>query len=419
MVKSAYDSCGRGNDIVGISQGSYREAINRGKHCIDNMRSHQDRLVMKKILSRIVRLVFLIWLVLTTSAYAYNEGGHYYTLLALFNSLAESASEERIQEIKLEAFCAELPDLASELDAITQRTRVFMSLKDNLWGLIGSCQTTVSSHMVASQNYLHGFSGASAPQLRNAAKTVIAAIDDDLRKPGLAKEIRKNLICARGFADHLYGDSFAHVKLSSEKPGLFSGQIKSEMYATGLGHVRDGHYPDYLYGHNLNINKWPQWVEDSGVSIAAGADMKSVLEKHNGCNNNNIEICEGSAQEQLVSMLKSKPQLLVENMQSIIATGIKGIGDMERATPCDSVVESVYADVKHRPQCATVWNLYLERVVPVFYRLNIDPTSRLHAVADNSCSAWRCSGKSVYGGEAPGSCAISITDDLKFGLDPT
>ena len=106
--------------------------------------------VMKNTVSGLTHVLLLIWLGFAANANAYNEGGHYYTLLALFDSIATTPTEEHLREIKLEAFCAELPDLARELDAISQRVRVLESTGDNLWGLLGRCQTNVSSHMVSS-----------------------------------------------------------------------------------------------------------------------------------------------------------------------------------------------------------------------------------------------------------------------------
>jgi len=81
------------------------------------------------------------------------------------------------------------------------------------------------------------------------------------------------------------------------------------------------------------------------------------------------------------------------------------------------VVESVFTDANDRPQCANAWKLYLEKAIPVFYSHGIDPTSRTNATADRSCSAWRCSGKSNFSGEAPGSCTVEIADELRYGIN--
>jgi hypothetical protein len=77
----------------------------------------------------------------------------------------------------------------------------------------------------------------------------------------------------------------------------------------------------------------------------------------------------------------------------------------------------VYAGEKETPQCATVWRIYLSKAIPVFYAQGIDANSGQQA--GNSCSAWRCRGKTRYAGEALGNtCAIEVVDELHYGIDP-
>ena len=105
---------------------------------------------MKKYSFRFIPVWLLICLSVCSDVYAYNDTGHYYTLLAVIDSgLPSTAPKQTLDEIRIEAFCAELPDLALELDAITQRVRVLESTRDFLWGLRGQCRTKESSHMVA------------------------------------------------------------------------------------------------------------------------------------------------------------------------------------------------------------------------------------------------------------------------------
>jgi hypothetical protein len=351
------------------------------------------------------------------NAHAYNEGGHYFTLLALFDSRANGAPENKLREIKLQTLCSELPDMGMELDAVTQRARVLTSKKDNLWGLLGRCQTTVSSHMVASQYYLHALSGAPADRFRNAAKGIIKSIDDDLTKLGIKQsQERRNLICARGLATHLYGDTFAHVRLSSETPPFYSNTAATEMYETGLGHARDGHDPDYLYGHNIDIDQWPAWAQDASGNIATGSDPALTLNSHQPCMGK-MANCEKPALLRLQDLIKMKDQLLASNLQQLISDGADGIGGMLRKTTCDDVVNSLFPEANDRPQCDLAWKKYLEKAIPIFYDLSIDPTNRPNARANNNCSAWHCAGSTRYGGEAPGSCPVEVTDELRFGRE--
>ena len=362
-------------------------------------------------------LLLFAGLCAATNAQAYNEGGHYYTLLALFDSQAKAAPENELHEMKLQAVCTELPDMSRELDAISQRVRVLKDMRDNLWGLLGQCQTSVSSHMVASQYYLHALSGTPTYRIREAANAIIKAIDDDLANLGVRQsQRRRNLLCARGFAAHLYGDTFAHVKLSSEKSGFFSNSILREMYQTGLGHLRDGHDPDYLYGHTIGIDKWPQWLQDASANIVAGSDPGSALKSHQPCSDT-LAKCEEPARQRLVDILTMKNKLMVSDMQQRIASGNTGIGGIERATTCDDVINSIFPDANDRPQCDSAWKNYLEKAIPIFYNLSIDPTARPDAFAAKSCSAWHCASNSSYNGEAPGTCGVEITDDLSFGRE--
>jgi hypothetical protein len=365
-------------------------------------------------IKRAVRTLLFSGLCATLNAHAYSEGGHYYTLLALFNSNAKTIPPYKLSEMKLEALCTELPDMAQEFDAVTQRVHVLQSRKDNLWGLLGQCQTTVSSHMVASQYYLHALSGAPANRIRNAAKAIVKSIDDDLAKLGTKQsQQRRNLICARGLAAHLYGDTFAHVKLSSEKSLFSSSTLNTEMYETGLGHARDGHNPDYLYGHNINIDKWPQWAQDASANIATGSDATLTLNAHQPCRDT-MATCEEPARLRLQDLVIKK-ELMLPDMPDRIASGKKGIGGMERSTSCDDVVNSALPNSNERPQCDLAWKNYLEKAIPIFYSLDIDPTVRPRAMAGKSCSAWQCTGSSSYNNEAASACTIS--DELRFGRE--
>jgi len=363
----------------------------------------------------LLQSLLLIGLCSTPNAHAYSEGGHYYTLLALFDSNAKAAPSSKLSEMKLQALCSELPDMAQELDAITQRVRVLQSRKDLLWGLSGQCQTTVSSHMVASQYYLHALSGAPADRIRSAANAIVKAIDGDLAKLGTKQsQERRNLICARGLAAHLYGDTFAHVKLSSEKSLFYSTTLNTEMYETGLGHARDGHNPDYLYGHTIDIDKWPRWAQDASANIATGSDATNTLKSHLPCPGQ-IAACEEPARIRLQDLVTMKDALMIPDMQQRIAAGSKGIGGMERSTNCEDVINSIFPNTNDRPQCDASWKSYLQKAIPVFNNLGIDPTTRPHAMAGKDCSAWQCTGGASYSSESAGAC--TIRDELRFGRE--
>jgi hypothetical protein len=210
------------------------------------------------------------------------------------------------------------------------------------------------------------------------------------------------------------------VKLSSENPGLVFRIIRSgktEMYDTGLAHVRDGHEPDYLYGHKIDIDRWPQWVHDAASNIAFGSDPAPALNLHQPCQGK-IATCEEPARLQLEHLLTMKDQLMVPGLQTLITTSKSGLGGLERSTKCDDFVNSAFPNANERPQCEISWKTYLAKAIPVFYKFGIDPTSQPDATAGKNCSAWRCTGNKTYDGELPGSCKFEIIDDLRFGLEP-
>ena len=215
----------------------------------------------------------------------------------------------------------------------------------------------------------------------------------------------------------MYGDSFAHVKLPFWKFSFLAKGDQTEMYDTGIGHLRDGSGPDYLYGHKSEINMWPRWVLDASNYVVKSAHTKRVLDTHVDIQGGKIGDNEEPARKRLEDLLQMKAKIMVSDMQNMLAEGTTGIDGMERATSCDTVVARVFPDVNDRPQCSDAWRIYLEKAVPVFYNQGIDPTSRSNAGADTSCSAWRCSDKSTYGRESPSSCVVKIVDELRFGME--
>ncbi|MBF0611435.1 MAG: hypothetical protein HQL55_09965 [Magnetococcales bacterium] len=372
---------------------------------------------MKRILARFACMLLFLFGWFVPNVHAYNEAGHYFTLIALYEStLSDDIPEQSLSEFKLEAFCAQLPDLAKEFDAITQRILVLESLSDNLWGLLGRCKTDqgLSSHMVATHNYLHGLSGAPALPVRLASKQIIDQLTDELAQKGLTKGERSNLICARGFALHLFGDSFAHVKLRNGHKKWFSGLLstpaETEMYDVGLGHTRDSVAPDYFSEHEVDANMWSQYVRDVSAIVAPGADVNRVISIQK-CNKDSVAVCENDYKNTLDKMITMREPLMVD-IHKLLREGSSGIGNMERATSCHQVVQWAFPEVTDRPDCATVWKLYLQKAIPSFYQHNVDPIVRPGVKADKSCSAWQCKDKSQYEGESPTSCSVEIIDRL-------
>jgi hypothetical protein len=195
------------------------------------------------------------------SSWAFLAGGHHYTLLAIYRAgrLDQAVAEDYK---RVEAFCAQLPDLAVELDATTQRIKVLESFGDITWGLLGRCGSAKSRHMVASQYHLHALTGTDSKRVRETAIGMLAALQAQFDQAG-NDQARVNLACQRGFAAHLLGDTFAHARLDGP----------DQLYDTGLGHARDLVKPDYMHTRRAmpvnagGKNAWIEWARMASQAV--------------------------------------------------------------------------------------------------------------------------------------------------------
>lgn len=367
-------------------------------------------------------------------SHAYNEAGHYFTLVALLDSATgPDAPKLSPEELKLEAFCTELPDMAQELDATSQRIAVLHNKDDLKWGLLGQCQTPLSKHMVSAQYYLHGLTGTDSAPVREAAKNIMDLLHNEIDQyPDTApnKDKRVSLICARGFAIHLYGDSYAHVTLASDGPSSIASFITKlfskpgmQMYPTGIGHLFDVHKPDYLEDTH-SLNTWDKFVRDEHPKILSqpipAEKIKSILNIKQHCGI--TDDCENKNQRVLQSLIEKNNQaapILFKEMESLII-GEPKLFFGELAWTCEQAVDKLYkSSDPNRPKCEAAWQDYLKQAIKVFNdkQIKLDPTNHPGATANHNCSAWRCKDKSVYSGETPGGkCEIEITDKLRDGI---
>ncbi len=217
---------------------------------------YQQFLPVVRQLGTAAALIILLCTI-ASSNWAYDMAGHYYTHAAI---LRETQNESFDPYRLIESFCAELPDLAYELDATVQRVRVLKDVNEWEWGVVGNCTTKTCTHMVAIQFYLHGLTGTSPESIRNAATTMLNELQEtiDALKKQTGTNVQQNLVnvaCTRGFATHLFGDTHAHVMLKDE--GL--------LYKPGLGHAKDKHEPDYVF--RRGAAHWMAWVKDLAAHL--------------------------------------------------------------------------------------------------------------------------------------------------------
>ena len=341
-------------------------------------------------LRRPIFVTALLLSLCTTSA-AYDMGGHHYTLNAIFSSgnpppVTHAAAEQLIQ-----AFCAELPDLSLELDAITQRNHVLFDPKELLWGARGRCNTAGCAHMVASQFYLHALTGADTAPVRSAAENIVRAIDAELAAtraahPADMSQQLVNLWCERGFAAHLLADTFAHSVLANPQ----------KLYPTGLGHTRDMHEPDFMLARDdlamSPTTRWSAWVQSAAANLSDAQFAAPVIKLAEAvASKDSDDHGEKILQSKLLSYTAAEwnaytPALPDWNKPSTPSTKWWIFGRMEDAytqvilqNSCQSQLARFASQVNLSslgnkvPQCDAVWAGYRDRAMEQFSKQAIQP----------------------------------------------
>ena len=169
---------------------------------------------------------------------AYQAAGHYYTIALLVHLVAPAIKPT---DAHLIAFCAQLPDLSSDLDA----TAVYKSAVWHTpgawlsWARGNRVESDWIRRMITVQQLLHGITGGTASDVQSVAVETLKALWKPIIAPQEGPANRAASLCALGLAFHLYGDSFAHQMMGDHgKPDF------ENMYSTGMGHARDLYYPD-------------------------------------------------------------------------------------------------------------------------------------------------------------------------------
>lgn len=174
---------------------------------------------------------------------AFQEAGHFYTAYALVQTGSQ-------KELTLISLCAQLPDMASDIDAVAvyKSAALGSPLSWWRWATADAVDSEDTRRMVTIQQVLHALTGGARDAVERVARASVAelmvslrrsrpaptGVVDTLSEASAAKE-RATALCALGFAFHFYGDSVAHRQL--DKP--------TKMYTTGKGHAGDLSYPDF------------------------------------------------------------------------------------------------------------------------------------------------------------------------------
>jgi hypothetical protein len=346
------------------------------------IRWHRAETVVRRAATRKAALALLA-LVASACVLAYEIGGHHFALVSIYLERV-NPPPTRNHASYLELFCAELPDLAMELDAVTQRQHVAAS-NEWQWGLFGRCTGPATRHMFAAQYYLHGLTGDmktpkgvnTSQRLRDAVKVMIDQIDAEVATVQPADRLVR--VCARGFAAHLLGDSFAHAQLYD--PG--------RRYPPGTGHWKDNHDPDYLLSREIlatEIGYSEVWFNEASAVLmkreapaVLAAQAKSVLQAWRA--DPDHDYGESKLTAALIQHAPTGWQAFEPPLQQWRPSGWDGIF---LKTRCDDQMRKAFPQESDRPSCAAVWRYYLGIAIPAFRASGIDPQSN---AGYGSCSA--------------------------------
>ncbi len=315
------------------------------------------------------------------TAFAFNLGGHYFSVLAVFSSGKAPIDDGRATE----AFCSELPDMSKELDAITLRSDVFWSVQDRGWGSGGHCDSPVSRHMVQVQFYLHALTGRGASVPREAAKQMLRTLGERIAASSENPQELANLHCERGFAAHLLGDTFAHVQLKSDpKTAKKYADPIGVLYDTGLGHFRDGVNPDYMlwrsspsFAESVQWTGWIKAVADYVDGRTSIRDAEELLKE-----TATARASTGSADD-IEKKFIDELQHNTGALWLVELPEAKHDWTWSQTQACDDQVKR-YFDKRQpkpsdRPNCAIVWHDYLALAQQAF--------AAAHYTPDDSCAA--------------------------------
>jgi len=213
----------------------------------------------------------------------YQEAGHFFTAYALVGT-ADPGDKPRPR--MLTALCAQLPDMAADLDATEVYFRL-MKRNPIAWARWGASNYTGAEDvrkMVTIQQLLHALTGGTAQDVQ---LLVAKPLVESLRSAAATAQGTSQAIanCAWGFGLHFYGDAVAHERM--DEPLV-------DMYSTGKGHAIHLNYPDFplcdvlasgaqvtehcLFTHkgDQRFGHWKQiWSQANGIYDVAGFKEKN------------------------------------------------------------------------------------------------------------------------------------------------
>ena len=216
-------------------------------------------------------LIILLLSLYSSISLSYNISGHYYSILSVLDK------EDKFSP--LIAFCAQVPDLSIEYDAV----HLVRNLK--FWPAIWYFFTRnydigdeeAKKNLAEVHSYLHVLTGDKSSIASEAAKQTFKNLYNYYQKvkanPKTTQDIT-NYACSLGFSLHMLGDSFAHKDISN----------KSRMYSQIHGHAKDHTHPDDLLSNRRadQLSEWKMYTsiihEITESKIDINVFYKEVLE---------------------------------------------------------------------------------------------------------------------------------------------
>lgn len=226
---------------------------------------------MRRLVLTLVTVLFLLASV--TAAPAYDKAGHYYSAAVIVRKLVPGLDPANARLI---AFCSQLPDEASELDAVEVYRSAFSThpIDWMWWGYSSTAESDLARRMVTVQQLLHGLTGGDTQAVEWVAKRLVGSL---VKEVDGAHPPDVDTLCALGLALHFYGDAYAHRSLRP-KPWWCHSKGENCMYPTGRGHADDLHLPDYPLFEGLGLSGWLRdlVIEHLPASWSAGLQMTTV-----------------------------------------------------------------------------------------------------------------------------------------------
>jgi hypothetical protein len=300
-------------------------------------------------------LTFVLFIALSwRPAKAYQVAGHFYSIVSELGLQDRAALPFTDTQMRVISFCAELPDLAKEFDAIT--TRAEIPLWANVtWGVFSACWSNGVRHMVTTQHYLHALTGLPHDVTLAAGKRTLS----HLRGLVDANPRSMEAACALGFATHMLGDSFAHERMDH------SGY----QYDTGLGHFRDDTRPDHPLVTGERLQMWQHYLAEAGTNLRM-ALASQTLGTLDTLGARLFPVPAGTSNYDEAGLITGLSGAMGPERATLVPYGPPledlNAGEYLLSTPCEAVVQQYGAALGTTFDCRAAWQTYLNVVGQTF-----------------------------------------------------